>query len=122
MVNETVASSSQVERRQHHRFSVELPLDYWQTPEVIKGGLVGNLSEAGLLMKSIHKVEIGTKIKIRVYFSKDNRLDCIEGDAKIVWMDFHREEDWEGYRYGVYIMRMSLDYKERLMNYLLTLQ
>jgi len=119
MAHKAVALSSYGERRQHPRFSVNLPLDYWRTPEVIKGGLVANISEAGLLMYSVHKIEIGINLGIRVYFLKDNRLDCIEGDAKIVWMDSHREENWEGYRCGVYIWGMPLDYKERLMDYLL---
>jgi c-di-GMP-binding flagellar brake protein YcgR len=122
MVDKTEASSSQVERRQHRRFLVELPLEYWQTPEVIKGGLIINLSQTGLLMQSVHKIEIGAQIGIRVYFSKGTRLDCIEGNAKIVWMNLHREEDWDVYRYGVYIMHMPSDYQDRLINYLFMLQ
>jgi hypothetical protein len=118
-VDKTVALK---ERRQHPRFLVELPLEYWQTPEVIKGGLVLNLSQAGLLMQSVNEIEIGTKIMVKVYLSKDNRSDYIEGNAQIVWMDSHREEDWEGYRYGINIWRMPLDYKDRLMNYLLRFQ
>ncbi len=70
-------------------------------------------------MYSVHKIEIGINLGIRVYFLRDNRLDCIEGDAKIVWMDSHREENLVGYRHGVYITQMPLDYKERLMGYLL---
>ena len=117
-----VGLSSHEERRQHPRFSVKLPLDYWQTPEVIQGGLVANISETGLLIHSVHKIQIGTKLGIRVYLSKDNRLDCIEGNAKIIWMNLHREQDWKGYRYGVYIMQMPSDYRDRLMKYILILQ
>jgi len=65
-----VGLSSHEERRQHPRFSVKLPLDYWQTPEVIQGGLVANISETGLLIHSVHKIQIGTKLGIRVYLSK----------------------------------------------------
>jgi hypothetical protein len=117
-----VALSSYEERRQHPRFSVKLALDYWQTPDVIQGGLVANISETGLLIHSVHKIQIGTKLGIRVYLSKDNRLDCIEGKAKIIWMNFHREQGWIGYRYGVYIMQMPPGYQDRLMKYILTLQ
>jgi hypothetical protein len=117
-----VGLSSHEERRQHPRFSVKLPLDYWQTPEVIQGGLVANISETGLLIHSVHKIQIGTKLGIRVYLSKDYSLDCIEGNAKIIWMNLHREQDWKGYRYGVYIMQMPSDYRDRLMKYILILQ
>jgi len=122
MVDKTVALGSHEERRQHPRFSVKLPLDYWQTPEVIQGGLVANISETGLLMYSVHKIQIGTKLRIRVYLSKDNSLDCIEGNAKIVWMNLHREQDWKGYRYGVYVMQMPSGYQDRLMKYILMVQ
>ncbi len=122
MLDKTVPLSSYEERRQHPRFSVKLPLDYWETPEVIQGGLVANISETGLLMHSVHKIQIGTKLRIRVYLSKDNSLDCIEGNAKIIWMNLHREQDWKGYRYGMYIMQMPPDYQDRLMQYILMLQ
>ncbi len=117
-----MALSSHEERRQHPRFPVKLPLDYWQTAEVIQGGLVENISEVGLLMHSVHNIQIGAHLGIRVYFLKDNCLDCIEGNAKIIWMDRHREIMWEGYRYGVYIMQMPTDYRDRLLNYLALLQ
>jgi len=91
-----VALDSYEEKRQHHRFSVKLALDYWQTPDLIQGGLVANISETGLLIHSVHKIQIGAQLGIRVYLSKDNRLDCIEGKAKIMWMNFHREQGWIG--------------------------
>jgi hypothetical protein len=43
-----VALNSHEERRQHPRFSVKLALDYWQTPDLIQGGLVANISEIGI--------------------------------------------------------------------------
>jgi len=117
-----VALNSHEEKRRHPRFSVKLALDYWQTPDLIQGGLVANISETGLLIHSVHKIQIGAQLGIRVYLSKDNRLDCIEGKAKIMWMNFHREQDWKGYRYGVYIMQMPPGYQDRLTKYILTLQ
>ncbi len=121
MAHNAVALSSHEEKRQHPRFPVKLPLDYWETPEVVKAGFVGNISETGLLMYSVHRIEIGTNLGIRVYFLKDNRLDCIEGNAKIVWSNLDRDQDWVGYRYGVHIMQMPPDYYDKLMNYLLML-
>jgi PilZ domain len=122
MVDKTVALNSYEEKRQHPRFSVKLALDYWQTPDLIQGGLVANISETGLLIHSVHKLQIGTKLGIRVYLSNDNRLDSIEGNVKIMWMNLHREQGWIGYRYGVFIMQMPPGYQDRLMKYILTLQ
>ena len=117
-----MALNSHEEKRRHPRFSVKLALDYWQTPDLIQGGLVANISETGLLMHSVHKIQIGTILRIRVYLSKDNSLDCIEGNAKVMWMNLHRERDWKGYRYGVYVMQMPPGYQDRLMKYILMLQ
>ena len=122
MEDKSGALGSYEERMQPHRVSVRLPLDYWQTPEVIQGGLVANVSETSLLMYSVHKIQIGTKLRIRIYLPKDNSLDCIEGNAKIIWMNLHREQNWHGYKYGVYIMQMPPDYHDRLMKYILMLQ
>ncbi len=119
----SVALNSYEQRRRRPRFSVKLPLDYWQTSGLIWGGFVANISETGLLIHSVHKIQIGTKLRIRVYLSNDDSLDCIEGMTKIMWMNLHREKNWKGYRYGVYIMQMPPDYQHRLiMKYILTLQ
>ncbi len=117
-----MALSPNEERRQHPRYLVKLPLDYWQTPEVINAGLIANISETGLLIYSVHKIEIGTPLGIRVYYLNENRLDCIEGNAKIVWLDSERDEDWVGYRHGICIIQMPPDCHNRLVNYLLRLQ
>ncbi len=122
MVHQAEALSSYVERRQHQRFSVKLPIDYWQTPETIEGGLVGGISETGLLIYCVHKIEIGAKIGFRVYLSKGNTLDWIEGNAKIMWMSPYREQDWIAYRCGVRITGISSDDKDKLINYLLMLK
>jgi hypothetical protein len=115
--------SSHEERRQHPRFSVKLPVDFWQTPDVVQGGLVTDMSEIGLGIRSIHEIQIGAKFKIRVYLSKEEySFDSIEGIGKIIWRTAHREQDWKGYRYGMYIMQTPLDSRDRLMKYILMLQ
>jgi hypothetical protein len=37
-------------------------------------------------------------------------------------MGLHREQDWKGFKYGVYVTEMTPDYEDRLINYLLMLQ
>ncbi len=45
--------NSYEEKREHSRYSVRLPLDYWETLDVIQAGLVANISERGLLFHSV---------------------------------------------------------------------
>jgi hypothetical protein len=68
--DEIMESSSFVERRQHPRYSVKLPLDLWQTPDLVIGGVVTDTSEVGLGFNSIHEIQISTEFGIRVYLSK----------------------------------------------------
>jgi len=118
-----VELSSHEERRQHPRFSVKLPLDFWQTPDVVQGGVVTDMSEAGLGIRSIHKIQIGAEFKIRVYLSRgEYSFDSIEGTGRIIWRTAHQEQGWKGYRYGMYILKMASYSRDRLMKYIQMLQ
>ena len=118
-----VGLSSHEERRQHPRYSVKLPIDFWQTPDVVQGGLVTDMSEVGLGIRSIHEIQISANLKIRIYLSKQEySFDSIEGIGKIIWRTAHQEQDWKGYRYGMYLLQMPLDSRDRLMKYILKLQ
>jgi hypothetical protein len=49
-----VESGAYVERRRHPRYWVKLPLDFWQTPNVVQAGVVTDMNELGLGFNSIH--------------------------------------------------------------------
>ena len=112
--------SSVGERRQHPRVTVKLALDYWKAPsDDPMGGLVANISESGLRIDSIHSIQIGAELKIKVYVPKEEYIfSSIEGSGKIVWRTFRLEGDWEGYRHGLHLTEMSLDDRERLKQFL----
>ena len=115
-------SSSYVEKRKHPRFSVKLPLDYWQTPNVVRGGLLDNICETGLLIYSGRRMRIGAELNIRVYLWEEYRLDQVEGKGQIIWGARHQEGDWKGYKYGLYITHMASDDRERARRLLILLQ
>ncbi len=118
-----VELSSHEERRQHPRYSVKLPLDLWQTPDAVLGGVVTDMSEVGLGFRSTHEIQISTDLGIRVYLSRGEfSFDSIEGTGRIIWRTAHQEKDWKGYRYGLYIWRMALYSRDRLMKYIQMLQ
>ena len=83
---------------------------------------MSNISERGLLFHSVHKIQTDAKLGIRVYLSKEHSLDQVEGSGKVVWMNLHQEQDWQGYTYGFFIMQMASDDRDRLMKYFLKLQ
>lgn len=115
--------SSRVEKKQHAWYSVKLPIDLWQTSGVVLGGVVTDMSEVGLGFHSTHEIQISTNLGIRVYLSRGEfSFDSIEGTGRIIWRTAHREQDWKGYRYGLYILKMASDSRDRLMKYIQILQ
>jgi hypothetical protein len=107
--------NSHGERRQNPRFSVRLPLGYSETPGVLRGALVVDISEVGLRIHSVHSIPIGAELKIRVYVSKEEySFDSIEGSGKIIWRTLHQETVWKGYQYGLYLTEMASDDRQRL--------
>ena len=90
------------DRRQYPRFVLDLPLEYraMSAPKA-HGGLVVNLSEIGLLIRSVKNMSIGTELKIAVMFPKEYQLANFQVLAKVVRKEPLWEEDWEGYGYGL---------------------
>jgi hypothetical protein len=118
-----VELSSFVGTRKHPRYSVKLPIDLWQTPDVVQGGVVTDMSEVGLGFHSVHKFQISADLGIRVYLSRGEfSFDGIEGTGRIIWRTAHQEQDWKGYRYGMYILKMASYSRDRLMKYIQMLQ
>jgi len=116
-------SNSFMERRQHPRYSAKLPIDLWQTPHVVQAGVVTDMSEIGLGFRSIHEFQISAELGIEVYLSrKEFQFDSIEGTGRIIWRTPHREKDWKGYRFGMYILKMASYSRDRLLKYIRMLE
>ncbi len=105
----------QKDRRQYPRFFLDLPLEYLvtNTPKA-HGGLVVNVSEIGLLIRSVKNLPIGTELKIVVLFPKEYELTNFEVLAQIVRKDPLWEEDWEGYEYGLKFIRILEEDRRKL--------
>ena len=112
-----------VERRRHPRYPVRLPIDLWQTPDVVQAGVVTDMSEVGLGFRSTHEIQISADLGIRVYLSREEfGFDSIEGTGRVIWRTAHQEEGWKGYRYGMYILKMASYSLDRLMKYIQMLE
>jgi len=108
-----------IEKRKYPRFSVELPLDYTQVDgKDIYGGIVANASEGGLLVYLPERIEIGTLLKIEIFYVRGLELDTIKAVAKIVWSDLAARESWGEHRYGLQFLNIEENDFNRLMNLL----
>jgi hypothetical protein len=91
-----------IEKRKHPRFSVELPLDYSRVEgKGTYGGMVANASEGGLLVYLPERIEIGTLLKIELFYVRGLELDTIKAVVKVVWSDMAARESWGEHRYGL---------------------
>lgn len=71
-----------------------------------------NASEVGLLIQSIKNIPIGTKLATVLLFPKGFELSSLEVLTEVIWKDLCREEDWEGYHYGLnFVQIMEKDRK-----------
>jgi len=108
-----------IEKRKYPRFSVELPLDYTQVDgKDIYGGIVANASEGGLLVYLPERIEIGTLLKIEIFYVRGLELDTIKAVAKIVWSDLAARESWGEHRYGLQFLNIEENDFNRLMDLL----
>ena len=103
------------DRRQYPRFLLDLPLEYrvMNVPKA-HGGLVVNVSEIGLLIRSVKNMAIGTELIIAVLFPKGYELANFEVLAKIIRKDPLWEEDWEGHEYGLKFIQISEEDRRKL--------
>jgi c-di-GMP-binding flagellar brake protein YcgR len=91
-----------IEKRKHPRFSVELPLDYSRVNgKETYGGMVANASEGGLLVYLPERIEIGSLLKIEIFFVGGLELNTIKAVVKVVWADLAARESWGEHRYGL---------------------
>jgi len=91
-----------IEKRKHPRFSVELPIDYSRVEgKATFGGMVANASEGGLLVYLPERIEVGTLLKIELFYVKELELGNIKSIVKVVWSDMAARESWGEHRYGL---------------------
>jgi PilZ domain len=106
------------ERRKYPRYSITLPFEYWHTDDACYGGLVGNVSQTGLLIYSVLDMPVREELNVRIFFSNGYRFDGIRALARIVWKDRHRETDWKGYKCGLEFIQISAEDRQKLADLL----
>jgi len=84
-----------------------MPLEYWETCDSRQGGLVVDIKENGLCVRSPIDMYIGGELGIRVFFSLGYEFDGFQGLARIIGKDLCSEEGWEVYEYELEFIGIS---------------
>jgi len=111
-----------LERRKYPRFSVNLPVEYYQiAPSINHTGRALNASEGGLLIYFPEPMEVGQRLRLKLFFSLESGLGTIEVLAEVVWVDIRLSEGWGDYRSGVKFIDISPEDMRKLKNVLMSL-
>lgn len=110
------------EKRQHPRFSVDLPVEYYKIGSPIKhNGRAMNASEGGLLLYFSEPLQIGLYLRLKLFLPAHFTLSAIEMTTDVVWTDIHLGEGWGNYRTGVRFFDISPEDMSKLKKFLLGL-
>jgi len=95
-----------------------MPLEYWETCDSRQGGLVVDIKENGLCVRSPIDMYIGGELGIRVFFSLGYEFDGFQALAKIIGKDLCSEEGLEVYEYELEFLGISEQDRLKLRNLL----
>ena len=110
------------ERRKHPRFSIDLPIEYWQLDKSkSRLGRTIDVSEGGLLLHLPEPMDIGQVLGLTIFITSGPDLSSIEAltQVQIVWKDTHGEK-YGDYRVGVKLIEISQEDMGKLKNLLNT--
>ncbi len=110
-----------LEKRKHPRFSVDLPAEYNRADFSVNQGHATNASEGGVLLYLPEQIEIGTHLRLKLFFSMGSDLHNIETLVEVVWTDMHLGKDWGDYRTGVRFIDISAEDMGKLRSFLKSL-
>lgn len=97
-----------IERRKYPRFSIDLPIEYSHlSTSTVHSGRALNASEGGLLVYLPEKMEIGQRLRVKLFFHFRATLNAVEMIAEVVWIDLHLPEGWGDYRCGLRFIDIS---------------
>lgn len=112
------------EKRRHPRFSINLPIEYWQVDKSkSRSGQVIDVSEGGLLLHLSKPVEVGQVFRLTVFMTFGPDLDSIHAlvRVEVVWKDTHAGKEG-GYRVRVKFVDISPKDMHKLKSFLKTIE
>ena len=90
-----------VERREHPRHILELPINYSDADGKEHWGIAADASEGGVSVYLPDVIEKGSLLKIEMFFPMGSELNKIKAMAEVVWSGPVAKKGWGKYRYGL---------------------
>ncbi len=107
-------------KRKNQRLALSLPLEYC-SPGSTSPHLAYtiDISEGGLSMHVLQRLENGQKLKVKVYYDAGPKIDCIELFGEVIRVDSLPKS--EGYRCSVIFVDLSSETMKELRKFLKSL-
>ncbi|MCX5909857.1 MAG: PilZ domain-containing protein [Deltaproteobacteria bacterium] len=109
------------ERRKHPRFSIDLPVEYWQIHNRGQPTCTFDTSQGGLMFFLPEEIEVGQNLGIKLFIGPGLELKPIAAAVQVVWKDLHLGKTGD-YRMGVKFVDISSEDLGGLKNFLRTLK
>jgi c-di-GMP-binding flagellar brake protein YcgR len=110
-----------VERRRYPRFNIDVPIEYYRIEEPADlRGRVLDISQGGLLIYSSERMDVGERLRLRLFLSMVSEFSTVELLSEVVWVDMRVSEDSGDYRTGVKFVDITPGDMTKLKNFLLS--
>ena len=110
------------EKRKYPRFAIDLPIEYHPADDPgNQSGRAINASEGGLLIVLPERAEVGSHLKLKLFFALDTGLTTLEGLVQVVWTDLHLGAGWGDHATGVKFVEISPEDLTKLKSFLRSL-
>ena len=93
-------------------------LEYWETRDAHYGGVIADIDENRVCIRSLVDMQIGQELEISIFFSLGSQFDRFQVLAKTVGKDLGCEEGWEVYEYELEFIGISESDLLKLRNFL----
>lgn len=84
----------------------------------VRGAMIVNASETGLLIQSLSNIPIGTRLNIAVLFSKGFELANFDVLAEVVWTKIYSDEGRQKYQLGLRFIEIFEEDRQKLKHLL----
>jgi hypothetical protein len=107
------------EKRRHPRVNLDLmTIEYYRTNSRFShSGRLMNASEGGLLLCFPERMEIGERLKLKLFSILGSAMNTNGPLGEVVWVDLHLDETWLDYQSGVKFIDISPEDLKRLKHF-----
>jgi c-di-GMP-binding flagellar brake protein YcgR len=106
------------EKRRHPRVDLDLTVEYYRTNSRFShSGRLMNASEGGLLIYFPEQMEIGERLKLKLFRMLGPAVNTIGPLGEVVWVDPHLDETWLDYQSGVKFIEISQEDLKNLKHF-----